>query len=117
MKLRTKRAVIKIQIGDAEITAEQLTPKEVNELREEQTKWKGRGSDRRAILDQYELGYQMFNRMVKNWSGVTDEDGADLPCTPANKRLVYEYDDAFASEVLSEVAEVIRDREGIEGKN
>jgi hypothetical protein len=117
MKLRTKRAIVEIEVHGVKVTAEQVTPKEANEIHSECTTWKGKGGATRPTTDTDEAAFQIFSRMVKDWEGAEDADGSPLPCTPANKRLVYTYDNEFAAEVMQRVRERLNAKEDLEGKN
>lgn len=117
MRLRTKKAIVKIEIEDVVVEAEQLTPKEIEGIRDRHTTYKGRGKDRRAVSNEYEITFEMFSRLVKNWTGATNESGDELSCTTENKRKVFEHDQSFVADVMGEIADTFASREEAVTKN
>ena len=117
MKLRTSRATVNIAIGDASVTAQALTHNDLVRIREKHTRTVGRGASRRDVSNENEINFEMFDFMVTGWKGIEDAKGKELKCTTENKRLVYEFDQAFAADVISRVSEIVSERGDLETKN
>jgi len=117
MKLHTKKRRITIKIEDVTVIAEPMTPREIAKLRYDCTDIVGRGDGAVQEFDGYEFSARMFERIVVSWDGATDEDGRPLECTVANKRAVYDYDQGFATQVLTDVKDKMSAREEAEEKN
>jgi len=117
MKLRTEKAVGVITVDDAEIHIQQLTALDLERIRKQNTKEKGRGIHRRNIPNDYAIGRDMFCEMITGWDQTVCDHNGPLECTLVNKKLVYKYDQIFVRDVTDAAAEFFTTREEEEEGN
>lgn len=108
MKLRTTSSPdgFPIIVGDATLIVNPMSASALSRLRQKHTKIK-RGVEQ---TDGSEMTKEMFDRVIISWTGINDEDENPLPCTAENKRLVYEHNADFATDVLKEMEAVAAER-------
>ena len=54
-------------------------------------------------INEYELAKQFAEHFVIDWRGITN-DGVDFPCTPENKKLLFDCSLKFYQFIISAVA-------------
>jgi len=113
MRLKTRKDTFVIEINDSRTTILPLTSTQSNALRSKHTRFK-RGMEK---VDSIGVAREMFIRIVQSWEGMEDEAGEPLPCTDANKNLVYENDDDYVLKIFEAIDAKSEERGELESKN
>ena len=98
MKLQTKKATYNIMVDGAVINVQPLTASEASALRREFVVIE-QGMER---VDGNGLTRETFCRIVTGWQEekMLNSENQPMPCTRANKELVFEHNASFVTEVL-----------------
>jgi len=100
MKLRTTKAQsITVVVSGITVTGSPLQSSEIADLRAKHTKIK-QGVE---VTDGAGLTVEMFDREVIAWDAKSMETGEPIPCTPEQKRIVWENNPDFVGEVMAKL--------------
>jgi len=116
MRLLTKSARARVEIGDAWVLARIVPYKEMLEIRD-QCEISGQpkdGEEDARQFDQQEFAKRMFVAAVIDWGKLQDIDGKAIPCTDENKADIYEMNINFVNEVTEKASKIfseVRERD------
>jgi len=108
MKLKTKATEQWIVIDGenpgekAEFLIRPTTPKQVNTLIKQSTDHEWDKNQRFDDINFYKFKIKKIEQVIVDWKGIEDEEGNPLPCTNANKEIVYLYNTELIDKVLAE---------------
>lgn len=115
MKIRTKKASVRVEVEGVTFLVSQITLPEVNGIKAKHTTT-DRGGGKETDIDK--LGRDLFSLRVREWEGeLIDEDGKQLDCNKENKALLWEYDNEYAGQIMEAANSALAAREDIDAKN
>ena len=124
MKLKTKKVEEWVTESEGEEEASFLvspmTPKEDFELLEKCKTKEWDRNQRFESTDFYKFKITRIIQIIKEWSGIEDENGNPLECNRYNKELIYLYNSELIDRVLAKADKIAEQRKVEEeelGKN
>ena len=126
---RRKDRELWVRVGDAEFLVCPLSATESMRLHEKHTKVRVKRGQVIEHTDKAAFAAEYFDRVVRDWrpllddegkpipgTGIVDEEtGEQVPCTPAEKRALWDNDTDLAAEILEAIEDEIKARrEGAE---
>ncbi|MDD2680471.1 MAG: hypothetical protein PHO03_06725 [Candidatus Omnitrophica bacterium] len=84
----------------AEFLVRPPTPKQINALIRQSTNHEWDKNQRFDDIDLYKFKIKKIEQVIIDWKRIEDEDGNPLPCTNANKEIVYLYNTELIDKVL-----------------
>jgi len=115
MKLRTKRVEAWISIEGAtpeevaKFLVRPLTPQDISELLEKCKKTEWEKGQRFAEPDWFRFKMQKIYATIIDWEGVEDEDGKELRCIDANKKMIFLANPEFVDKILDKADALYKD--------
>jgi len=115
MKIRTKKATVRVEVDGVIFEVAQITHAEINLVKARHTVTDRKGKQE---VDINFVGQSLFDKRVVGWVGdITDEEGKLLVCNTATKALLWEYDNEFAGRIMGAANDALEAREDLDGKN
>jgi hypothetical protein len=116
MKLLTKSARAKVEVGDAWVLVRCIPYKEMIDIRDqcEITGTPKDGEEDARTFDNDEFAKRMFVAAVVDWGKLQDINGKALACTDDNKADIYEMNINFVNEITEKAAKIfaaVRERD------
>jgi hypothetical protein len=116
MKLLTKSARAKVEIGDAWVLVRIIPYREMIEMRDqcEITGQPKEGDEDARDFDQQEFAKRIFVAAVVDWGKFQDINGKAIPCTDENKADIYEMNINFVNEITEKASKIfaaVRERD------
>lgn len=114
MKIRTGETTANVTVEDIVVSGRQMTPSKFQKITNRHTRTI-RGVEK---VDTDAIAFDIFDYKIVSWEGdITDLAGKELACTTESKKLIWEYDQQFAADILTAIDEALQRREDIAEKN